>query len=85
MIRVTVELIPYGFDPPEVIGSAIICNTGGTTEEAKYNAVLDCINNKEIISRVAEKNIFHKRREGVWALLRNVLNNIDVPKPEKLE
>jgi hypothetical protein len=71
MIRVTVELIPFGDEEgKKIIGTMNIVNDGtGDQEIGNYMARMEGVLGKE--KTVQIKN--HIRQEGVWRLIRRAL------------
>lgn len=82
MIRVTVELIPYGIGKPKVIALAIITNDGSTprgSTRGNYEykiwgkrVTVKNYNNPLIEGRVEG---FARKSKNVWHLLKLILEN----------
>lgn len=75
MIRVMVELIPFGIEEEaKVIGSMLIANDGtGTQHHGNYVAVF-----KSGLTDIQEVTVFnHPRARGVWDLVAQTVNSIE--------
>ena len=68
MIKVTVEILPFGFEEGRrTIGEMTIANDGtGNHETGNYYGTVDG-------KKVLEKVLNHKRAEGVWPLIKKML------------
>jgi len=74
MIRVTVELLPHGFGPPQHLGTATVANDGrGTHNEGSYAAVLSRRGRPSSAWRRTRVEGFPRRRLTAWDLLYRVL------------
>jgi len=79
MIRVTVELIPYGDESrTRHLGTAIIANDGQTTlyeseQLGSYNVTLSTRRSPEAIWRRGRVESFPRKRLGAWDLLYRAL------------
>lgn len=77
MIRITVELIPFGRkDLKRSIGEIIIINSIDHPKRPEYGNYEVTIKDigKDIIKELTITD--HKREEGVWVLLKKILENI---------
>lgn len=74
MIKVTVELVPFGdYSQSEVISTMLIANIGGPVEGlCTYVGAYDVGTH-----RPAVKTTTHYRRDNVWSLIRNLLISRD--------
>lgn len=76
MIRVQVDLVPYGLFAPEAIGTLDIANTGeGTRDEATYKYRL--VTTDGYTGRITRRPWralpgTHRRDDGIWVLLAKV-------------
>lgn len=75
MIRVRVELVPFGDESnSKEIGQLVLANTGQRLfGECTYEAVLssdDPVDQQPAI----RKSVSHFRKDGFWELLRKILN-----------
>jgi len=72
MIRVTVEIVPYGEESRKrVIRTADISNVGGTDMVGRYDYHVD---DNDIAYKGEVKE--HQREQSVWKLIYLVLRNI---------
>jgi len=77
MIRITVELIPFGIKGlKRNIGEIVIINSIDHPKRPEYGNYEVTIKDigKDIIKELTITN--HKRKEGVWVLLKKILENI---------
>lgn len=76
MIRITVELLPFGDeDNPRLLGIALIANNGtGTDTTGNYQY---SIHGKRQLLKGGDGTIlgFRRKRDNVWELLRQALNH----------
>lgn len=74
MIRVTVELVPFGDERfKKTIGILSISNDGtGDGQIGNYHARLEDDHNAKVEVRVKE----HHRRDGAWVLIAKVLDSM---------
>jgi len=74
MIRVIVELVPYGNeDQKMVIGSLVLANTMNLgLGLCQYHAVYELKDVDDSFIMVSK--VKHMRQDGVWELLRKILN-----------
>lgn len=72
MLRVTIELIPYGSGEPEHLGTAIISNNGtGTLLTGNYDVTLSMFNDPEKAWKQKKNAVkgFDRLKRGPWDLL----------------
>ena len=74
MLRVTVELVPYGVEEDaRVIGTMLIANDGsGNYQYADYAFAYQNDNNPSVIAKGTVKH--HARSLGFWPLIKRVLS-----------
>ena len=79
MLRITVELVPFGDeDLAKPISSMLIANVGGDSNGlATYVGVYDVGTENPAV-----KTATHYRRDNVWTLIRNVLTSHDYDTPQ---
>lgn len=77
MIRVTVELVPYGIGKPKHLGTAIIYNDGsGTKQSGNYKFKLSRRGQPETFIKSGEVKNFPRLRKNAWHLLHLVLKEV---------
>ena len=76
MIRVKVDLVPYGDeDNTSQIGELVLANVANLGLGIyKYKAVL-----KTDMGEVTYKTVDHMRQSGFWELIRNLIEADDLP------
>ena len=81
MIRIQVDLVPYGILDPEAIGTLEIANTGeGTQEAATYKYRLRTVDGYTgKVTRRAWRTLpgSHRRDDGIWVLLAKVTADLE--------
>lgn len=81
MIRIQVDLLPYGILAPEEIGTLDIANTGeGTQDEATYKYRLRTVDGYTgKVTRRAWRPLpgTHRRDDGIWILLAKVSADLE--------
>lgn len=82
MIRVVVDLVPYGNENGTTkIGELILANTGNLGfGKAKYDAVMSIISGGKVRDIERKANIEHFRQEGFYELIKKI---VDAPKCEE--
>jgi hypothetical protein len=88
MLRITVELIPYGVEEnKEVISEIIVANTGTKNSHEEYKYVYEgwCKNEDGFTNRVNEKIIYFDRRKSLWELIYNICLRLTIPSFGKWE
>lgn len=85
MIRVTVELVPFGDDSKaKVIGRILIANTGvGNATTGYYASITEYNTDRGAYISKAEVTDF-SRKEGVWSLIHKVLTADQCNESDKL-
>lgn len=78
MIRVTVELIPYGFGKPEILGTLEIINDGVQSRETggqlgTYTADFFSKNGRRLTKRSADITGWRRKANPVWGLVKRCL------------
>lgn len=81
MLRVTVELIPYGIGEPEVIGTVLIGNDGTSQDPARGNYIARSFRRGKKLDRWTDKGIvrettvqnYARLSLPVWTLVAKVL------------
>lgn len=75
MLRVTIELVPYGIEEEaQVIGRMLIANDGtGTVKHSNYAYAYNFTDRPD----VPAKGLVHRfdRSQGAWVLLKKILND----------
>lgn len=81
MIRVTVELIPFGREEDaSVLSRMLIANTGVGDYITGHYAAITEINNEQVKAEVTD----FRRKDGEWALIHKVLQAEQCPDSMKL-
>lgn len=81
MIRVTVELVPFGREEDaRVIERMLIANTGVGDATTGYYAAVTEFNGEELQVEVTD----FRRKDGVWALIHKVLESEQCNESDKL-
>jgi len=77
MIRITVELVPFGFEQRKrIIGTATIVNDGsGTQTHGNYS--YEFVSRRGVRWRSGVIGGFPRKRRNVWELLRRCLDSIE--------
>lgn len=84
MIRITVELIPFGFGKPQHLGTCKISNDGtGTPTVGHYRVRLSKRGRPASTWRTGTVRDFPRRRLGVWDLMYRALREIVADRNEK--
>ena len=78
MIRVTVELIPYGVGKPRTLGTAVIANDG-TGTPTRGNYVARFYNKRGRMWKTSTLRDWPRKRRIAWDLLRCLLQNTVKP------
>ena len=77
MLRVTIELVPFGTGTPSVLGQAIIANDGtGTHDVGNYDAEFFNAHGSVGVSRLEG---FDRSHRDAWALLTELLERMETP------
>ena len=77
MLRVTIELVPFGVGTPRVLGHAVIANDGtGTHDVGNYDAEFY---DTDGLCGVARLDGFDRLHRDAWALLTELLERIETP------
>lgn len=86
MLRVTVELVPGGFEPrAETIGTVLIVNDGtGTADRGNYNAHAYRRRKRLVTARDFRRGVQtrsarvenHARSKPIWTLVRTALTEL---------
>lgn len=72
MLRVTIELVPFGNEEEaKVIGEMIVANVSGVSHNAEYVSAY----HSDLSAGIAMKTARHDRRDDVWTLIKRVLNS----------
>lgn len=71
MLRVTVELVPHGVGRPQMVGKAVVGQLARTEDGLHQYAA--CVWDDRLVTTPAVVVAEHNRNDGVWALLRRVL------------
>lgn len=82
MIRITIELVPYGDESQaKVIAMGVIANDGtGTLRRGNYRYQLSQSKRPHVTSRKGGVKDFSRLQKNVWHLLKLVLNTAFGPK-----
>ena len=74
MIRVTVELVPYGDEKyKKTIGSLVLATTANLGfGQCEYHAIYDVDDQEDAMVHIGP--IKHSRKDGFWELIKKILN-----------
>ncbi len=78
MLQITIELWPHGKQVEDpIVWTGVITNTGtGTLTKGNYKAIFSQKNVHGLWKQSFVEG-FSRKRNNVWELLRDLLNNID--------
>lgn len=75
MLRVTLEMIPFGKDSmAREIGTMEIANVGGTGALGDYRVKLKTVKGPQLTTKI----VSFQRSRGAWNLVKEALGNMDL-------